>query len=427
MRKLLFIAVLTLLAVSLFAGGAENKNNFSAGYARILSKNTETSKPDAVFYNPAGTAFMEDGIYVEAANQFLFKEYSNNAKDISIASQGFGDPTDMDKYTSDNPVLLYPSAELVWKKDDFAIFGSFGVFAGGGTLEYDKGSFLTNSQFLSYVGTFPGPTTIEEEDIEHSLEASSVTFGEMIGASYKYQDIVSASAAVRFLQGKLTQKVTLDNEPTTALITVAGLGGITIEDKTMLDTEASANGVGFIFGTHVKPIEKLDIALQYQTRTKMEYEYDKAKGALVDVEKGDKFKTYLPAVFAMGVGYQILPALYASTSFNYYFNDQADFDYDDSWEIALGAEYDINEMIAVSAGGMYSKQGLKDDTNSTENPLLDSVTIGLGAGLNFIENLTVDIGLMKPIYFDADLEYGDEEIKLSKKLTILAIGATYRF
>lgn len=421
MRVLLFIAVLALLTASLFAGGAENKNNFSAGYARILSKNTETSKPDAVFYNPAGTAFMEDGLYVEAANQFLFKEYSNDADDLHA---------DLDKYKSDNPTLLYPSAELVWKKDNYAVFGAIGVYAGGGKLEYDDGTYTSTAAMLNFKAkvaeiSLPAAALVETDN---SFEAYSATFGYTLGGSYAFNDMVSVSLAGRMLSGKQTMKAKLDEEPN------ASLAAFGLDSQTLIDTEASATGFGAIFGIHIKPIEKLDIALQYQTITKMEYEYDKVKGATfmtgangLDIEKGDKFDQDLPAVFAMGVGYQILPALYASTSFNYYFNDQADMIYDDSWEIALGAEYAINEMIAVSAGGMYSKQGFKDSKNSTENPLLDSVTIGLGAGLNFIENLTVDIGLMKPFYFDTDYETALGDVSISKKLTILAIGATYRF
>ena len=55
----------------------------SAGYMRNPSKNTETKKADAVFYNPAGTAFMEEGLYVELGNQFLMKDYSHDASDIA--------------------------------------------------------------------------------------------------------------------------------------------------------------------------------------------------------------------------------------------------------------------------------------------------------------------------------------------------------
>ena len=141
MKKLLFIALLCILAASLFAGGIENKNNMSAGYLRNPSKNTETKKPDAVFYNPAGTAFMEEGLYIELGNQFLFKEYMHDATEIAAVD---------DKYKSTDPVLLYPNGEIVWNAGKFALFGALGVAAGGGAAEYSDGSITTIGAMLNF-------------------------------------------------------------------------------------------------------------------------------------------------------------------------------------------------------------------------------------------------------------------------------------
>ncbi len=430
MKKLLLGALFCLLAASLFAGGAENKVNMSAGYIRNPSKNTETKKADAALYNQAGTAFMEEGLYVDAGNQFVFKEYTHDASDISV-SKLVGGTIDLDKYSSDLPSLLYPNAEIVWKKDNFALFGTFGIHAGGGGLEYEEGTLTTNAAIQKYIGY----NAITAEDVEHSFEAFSATFGETIGGSYAFKDMVSVSAAVRFLQGKATRKTTLDETPTGAVSVMTG------GSKTLADAEAEATGFCFIFGVHAKPVEKLDLSVQYQTMAKMEYEYTKADGEMADdfnMVKGEKYDQDLPAMFAFGVGYQILPELYASAGFNYYFNKQADLknmsnedsddyaEYDDSWEVSLGAEYQINKMIAVSAGGFYSKQGYKDGANSPENPLLDSLSIGAGVGLNFVKNLTIDVGILKPIYFDADYEATAGDLELSKNVTTLAIGASYK-
>ena len=60
MRKTLLVLILTIVCTGLlFAGGTENKINSGAGYARFPSKATECKKPDAMFYNPAGTAFIK--------------------------------------------------------------------------------------------------------------------------------------------------------------------------------------------------------------------------------------------------------------------------------------------------------------------------------------------------------------------------------
>ena len=417
MKRVLTVLLMLAAASSLFAGGAENKNNLSSGYLRDPSKNTETEKTDAVFYNPAGTAFMEDGLYAEIGNQFVFKNYNHDVTE----------PTGFDKYESTNPILFYPNTAIVFKKDNFALFGGFSVFGGGGTITYDEGTYLTNGVMSNYTAS----PLIDDEDVENSLEVFSAAFGELVGGSYAFNDMISLAAAVRFIQGSQTLKAELDNDPTAALI------GAGITSKTLLDTEASANGVGFIISLHTKPAEKLDLSLQYHTITKMEYEYDKAEGALAAAngyEEGGKYDRDIPAILGAGIGYQILDRLYSSISFNYYFNEQTDNDlaeFDNSWEIGVGAEYKLTDTADVSAGILYSNAGMKDEENIIEGPVLDSICIGAGTELTFMENLAIDIALFKSFYLESGYKTAilttDYEMDANKSLLILSIGATYKF
>ena len=79
MKKSLIGLFATLLASQVFAGGIDAKTNLNAGYIRNPSRNTESERPEAALYNIAGTAFMADGLYLEAGNQFIFKTYSHEA------------------------------------------------------------------------------------------------------------------------------------------------------------------------------------------------------------------------------------------------------------------------------------------------------------------------------------------------------------
>lgn len=80
MKKLISSAFIALAAVTAYAGGVENKTNMSTGYLRNPSRNTENERPEAAFYNIAGTGFMADGLYIEAGNQFVFKETRTSLK-----------------------------------------------------------------------------------------------------------------------------------------------------------------------------------------------------------------------------------------------------------------------------------------------------------------------------------------------------------
>lgn len=77
MKRIFALAVSVMAASVVFAGGVDNKTNLNAGYERNPSRNTECKRPEAVFYNIGGISFMDDGLYVEAGDQLVFKNYAN--------------------------------------------------------------------------------------------------------------------------------------------------------------------------------------------------------------------------------------------------------------------------------------------------------------------------------------------------------------
>ena len=81
MKKLfVFLCVAGLIAASaspLFAGGIENKHNWSAEWVRSLNRNAATDSADAVAYNPAGVMKMDSGFYLNGTGQYALKDYSN--------------------------------------------------------------------------------------------------------------------------------------------------------------------------------------------------------------------------------------------------------------------------------------------------------------------------------------------------------------
>ena len=65
MKRIAVTSILALLGTAaLFASGVENKTNMNTGYLRNPSRNTETKRPEASYYNVAGTAFMQINIAV---------------------------------------------------------------------------------------------------------------------------------------------------------------------------------------------------------------------------------------------------------------------------------------------------------------------------------------------------------------------------
>lgn len=480
MKKSVATSLLALMTASaIFASGVENKTNLSTGYLRNPSRNTENKRPEAAFYNIAGTAFLDEGLWIGGGNQFVIKEYGNELKSkVDLGEYGSINPY----YSNDETtVWLYPDLNAVYKKGRWSIFGNFGVYAGGGSLSYSEGTSATSLLFAdgaktqgaeaikhglaagaakttaetilanggnyNTIDTTTGKTVAELFDLaqsynskskeyknaagaslrmarDHSLDVTSITYGLQIGASYQVLDWLSLAAAYRYTIG--TQRMSLKCSDATF---VAVNGGSEIS------YDAEGYGQSCVFGIHAKPIDKLDLALQYQTLSRIDYKLHNVKGNVAqyyDITNSKKFRTDLPAVLNMGAGYSIIDDLYVSLSFNYYFNVFAqqnsvlsETDYNDSVEIALGADWRFCKYAGVSLGGSYGKQGIKDDSNSTFNPVLDNFVIGGGFEIYPNEQLTVSLSCLYANYFNADYYLQGYKTTLSKKVTNIGVGVTY--
>lgn len=412
MKRTLAFAAAAMSVAFAFAGGVENKTNMSTGYLRNPSRNAEFQRPEAAFYNIAGTAFMNDGLWIEAGNQFVFKEYKHEIDGTTATALGIDS-----SFSDTTTVWLYPDFDAVYHKGDFAVFANFGVYAGGGSLNYDDGSVATASILA------PLAAAGSNAHKNHSLKVNSITYGGELGGSYKFLDgMVSVGAAFRMVYGTQSMELT-SNDSVFKSNSMYGNGGDTIS------YDAKATGFGGVFGIHARPIDKLDLSVQYSTINKIKYKIDNVEGNLAPFEDGDKFNTDLPACLGFGASYSVIDPLLVSFSCNYYFNKQAtmdsalgETDYDNSIEFALGADYKINDMIGASLGFSYSKQGTNDDSNSIFAPVLDSFTIGGGVEVTPIENLTLTAAGMWVNYFDED--YGN--LTLSKDLIMASLGVTYR-
>lgn len=456
MKKSFFKVLLVLSCAGVFASGVENKTNMSTGYLRNPSRNTEAKRPEASYYNVAGTAFMSDGLYLEAGNQFVFKEYGNEM----LTGNAFAASGINDYYSNDETsVWLYPNADFVYKNSRFSVFGNFGVYAGGGSLSYSEGTSATTLLFAGKAASYKedatkaaqaaaayqaagdtanaavyqaaaqkaagAATALAQTAVNHSLDVTSITYGGQLGLAYKVLENLSLAAGLRYVHGTQTMEIKSSN------FTALGNGSDSIS------YDANGYTLSGVFGIHYRPIAELDLALQFQTKSSVKYEVKSVKGSLASdfgIYNGKTFHTDLPAALNFGAGYQVIEPLYVSASFNYYFNKFAnqdsilgETDYDDSWEVALGADWAICKWVSYSLGLQYGKQGTTKESNSTFNPVLDSLCIGTGFEVYPVKNLTVTAACLFANYFNADYYLSGYKTELSKSVTNLSLGLTYVF
>lgn len=512
MRKIVLSLLLLSGAAAANAGGILTNSNQSAAYVRLLSRNASTDL-DAVFYNPAGLAYLQDGFHISLNNQFLFQK-----RTIYNDYPYLNDKT----YTGDVTVPFFPSIYAAYKKNDWTIFAGFNPTGGGGKATFNNGlpSFEIPVSNIPTLLTQKGiPTSAYALDM--SFDGTSIFYGAQVGATYKVNSWLSVSAGARFIYAKNTYEGYMRNirinpanalNPTGGFISapeffknmsnqaagaanslqpiIAGNGGgltlaqaqaagiinaaqagqlqaglgkdynaaLTISQiQTMYngsaallggyaaataDKDVDAKQVGFgitpILGVDFKPNDKLNIGIRYEFKTEITLENKTKVDGTGMFPDGEKSKSDMPGVLAIGVDYKIIPDLKLSGSWTHYFDKNANwngkeqFISDNLYEIALGVEYNVNPRLQLSMGYLYVQTGAGQGYQSDINYSLSSNSVGFGTGYMLTEKLKVNMGMIYTQYVEGTrtLQYANgitAKETYNKSNTGFAIGFDYRF
>lgn len=417
------IALALILALGLpgiaRSGGVDNRSNNSADYVRSLARNAATNGADISVYNPAGTVRMPAGLHVSLSNQVLDKY---NEQSLETPERSF-------KQSLLSP--LYPTGFAVYRRKSWAAYGAFSFAGGGGELEYEKGS-ATVYLLQSSLNALNPPRNAD-------TYLRSIYPAATFGGAYAFKDFVSVSLGLRYLYARTDVRVDGGR-------TFAPLGS-----SKLVDHMEEARGFTGILGLDAFPMRDVTLALRFEGPTPLEFEVQRSELNLDEVvpdattrgrfvaglrqnlrSQGARFQRDLPANLGLGASYAGLPGLRAELAFNHYFQSLADWEgkenlHDDSWELALGLEYQTPIPLMLSAGGMYTVSGAGPATYQLENPALDSYTLGAGGRYAFPNRLSLSVG------FAANLAFGDEvtlafpatSAELDKSIFIYALGIEY--
>lgn len=400
-RTVIILLIILTQPVLVYAGSIDYNSNQSAKYFLNPAKAACTDGADTVAYNPAGTALMKPGMYLDVSEQFLMRFYEQDVSNGTLPDK---------TYKQDEDAYIFPNLFIVYNLGKtgpgrLAVYASAGVIGGGGRVKWDG---TAGYDELALQLALQGPSTIYK--INNKVEAGSLYIGLGAGVSYSLlKDLVSLSIGARFVHAE--KDFNIDGK--LEFISAAW----TMDYNAKYDL--SADGVSPILGFDIKPTRKLIIGLRYEFETKLEFEYDQRKNyaynsflsdpintivnSFFDVD-GKKVNNNLPQIFSMGAEYIFTYRLSLSASGTFYDLSGTDMDgfekfCNNGWDTSVGITYKFSRNLKAGAGFTYTDIGVKESLPEnlqllrkySLNPDMNSLMYSLGITYSFLKNFDITL------------------------------------
>jgi long-chain fatty acid transport protein len=246
-----------------------------------------------------------------------------------------------------------------------------------------------------------------------------ITFGAGINAAYKVNDWLSIGGGPLVLYGKLDQKAKINNlDPRT------GDGDYHVED--------SQAGFGGMAGVMVEPWPGTRFGLTYLSPVKLDFKdvlsasnLGPGLSLLLDRLRASEHQLNLgitvPQQVMLSGYHQLTPAL--AVMGNLVWQDWSEFgkvdisidgpndrssttdlNYDDTWDVALGLQYQVAPGWLWSLGGGFDTSPMSQSQRSPSLPLDAQYRIGTGLQHDLSENVTIGVAYELMYGGDASLD-----------------------
>lgn len=196
MRRIVLSLAALLISGYVLAGGIVTNANQSASYVRMYARDASTAL-DAVYYNPAGLSFLEDGWYISLNNQTIIQR-----KTITNAYPGLNDQ----EYNGDVLAPVFPGVYAVYKKNDWAFSLGFNPSGGGGSAQYEEGLPSFEVPLTALPSQLGGLSALgynvdnQAYSADLFFEGTSVFWGLQAGATYQINEMISVFGGMRFIR-----------------------------------------------------------------------------------------------------------------------------------------------------------------------------------------------------------------------------------
>ncbi len=437
MKRIFSSIVFASLAIASFAGGLLTNTNQSAAFVRNPARYASLDA-DAVYFNPAGTAFLKEGWTVSANWQMIWQD-----RDV-VSTKFLGQPNNKE-YKGEVYVPIMPTFHATYKTGDWAFSAFFGMPGGGGNAQFDNGLPMFDQMGGNLVAA-KGLSAASE------FESTQYLFALQLGAAYRINDNFSVYGGLRANYTSLSYEGTIN-----AIHPEAGNQG------QILSLDLTQTGIAFapIVGVDYK-VGDFNFGVKYEFRAVNIIENDTksftsellpilipganpnldgnpalaalADGKLTSLQDGQKFRNDAPAKLSVGASWDICDRVKVMGAGVYYFDKDAKIESligknntmktlsRNTYELLAGVEVKVTDKFLLSSGIQFSDFGANERYLSDVSFIDDSFTVGVGGKYSFNENWDLNFGACYANYAHGK---GVETSTLSNGATIIASESTY--
>lgn len=451
----MLVSAMLAATTTAMAGGILTNTNQSVDFLRNPARDAAISL-DGVYSNPAGVAFMPEGLHLafnwQYAHQTRTITSTNPLFELGKKNNG---STKTFKGVADAPII--PSLQAAYNKGDWSFQFNFSIPGGGGKCEFDNGL----GSFESVVGNIASqmaPLGATGYDMDGYMQGRQYFFGFQLGAAYKINDHFSVYGGLRVLYGDASYKAKISNimvntangyvdfgsflqgamayveqnlglvnagieayGPTDELLEQKAYLEGTLqtltplqkyEDGINLQCDQTGVGIAPVLGIDYK-VGNFNFAAKYEFKTPMKL---KNKSTLDKVSEipamnkfldGKKVAEDSPALLTLGAQWSIRPDVRLNLGYHHFFdkdatwygNTQSLLDHDTN-EFLAGAEWDVTPRLTVSAGGQLTRYGLSDAYMNDMSFVVSSYSLGFGASYKVKENIRLTASYFQTNYED---------------------------
>ncbi len=455
MKKQILSAVLaTAIAAPAMAGGLLTNTNQNAAFLRNFAQEGQIDIT-ALYANPAGTAFLNNGWHLSLNNQTAFQKrlvdttFPLFAFDLSNP----GAATHHFKGTAAAPAI--PSFQLSYNQDKWSVNASFALVGGGGkcTFEDGLGSFeaaYAGNIYSSLISplnagleginqAMPGAGLMAGYKMDKYMKGTSYNFGLQVGGTYKVLDNLSFFAGVRFVYAMTNYQGHVNNISADVISTTGNdaavafaksqpaiAGGLAAGNAQLaasyleMDCDQSGFGVTPIIGVDWKINNQWNVSAKYEFKTRMRLgnstKMSPAAQAMCDptspnynptianYKDGGTVKDDVPGILALGVQYKPIENLKLNVGYHWFQDSKATKNGNmhnyvhDSHEVLAGVEYKFCKWVAVSASWQKTMYDMEDDFMNDVSFNNSSNSIGCGFRIYPHKIVDIDLGYMHTFY-----------------------------